>query len=289
MRFYLMRSFCLTLLFIGVVSSSFAQLNSYKYIIVPKKFDVFSEENLWQTSVLVKYLFEDAGYNTIYDDELPPDLVNQRCLGLKVDLEKKSSLTWTKMTIVLKDCSSVEIFRSPEGGSKSKDFREAYHESIREAFQIFETINYSYQPAEEEPVTVNFGNDIRSVEEESRGNVAKEAAVVQVATPDEQSYEDLRPEPSEYVKADPKEAEAAVSMPEVDTKDLLIAKESANGYELLDSNSDLKVTLYKTSAPDVFLAKYGNVDGMVYKKDSKWILEYYKNKELVAEELNIKF
>ncbi len=284
-----MRSFCLTLLFLGVVSSSFAQLNSYKYIIVPKKFDIFNEENLWQTSVLVKYLFEDAGYNTIYDDELPPDLVNQRCLGLMVDLEKRSTLTWTKMTIVLKDCSSVEIFRSPEGGSRSKDFREAYHESIREAFQIFQTINYSYEPVVEEPVTVNFGNDIRSVEDEKREDVAKEAAVVQIATPDEQSYKDVRPQPSEYVKADPKKAEESVSKPEVATEDLLTAKESANGYELLDSNSDLKVTLYKTSAPDVFLAKYGNVDGMVYKKDSKWFLEYYKNKELIVEELNIKF
>ncbi len=284
-----MRSFCLTLLFLGVVSSSFAQLNSYKYIIVPKKFDIFSEENLWQTSVLVKYLFEDAGYNTIYDDELPPDLVNQRCLGLMVDLEKNSSLTWTRMTIVLKDCSSVEIFRSPEGGSKSKDFREAYHESIREAFQIFETINYSYQPVAEEPVTVDFSNDIRSVEEESRGNIAKEAAVVQVATPDEQSYEDVRPEPSDYVKADPVEPAETEDMAEVETKDLWTAKESANGYELVDSNSELKVTLYKTSAPDVFLAKYGTVDGMVYKKDSKWFLEYYKNKELIVEELNIKF
>ena len=284
-----MKSFCLTLLFLGVVSSSFAQLNSYKYIIVPKKFDIFSEENLWQTSVLVKYLFENEGYNTIYDDELPPDLVNQRCLGLVVDLEKNSTLTWTKMTIVLKDCNSADIFRSPEGRSKSKDFREAYHESIKEAFRIFETINYSYQPVEEETVTVNFGNDIRSVEDDAKGQVVKDAAVVQVATPDEQYYKDVQPQPSEYIKEEPKQAEVEETLAEEGSTDYWTAKESATGYELVDSNSELKVMLYKTSAPDVFLAKYGKVDGMVYKKDSKWILEYYENKELVVEELNIRF
>ena len=283
-----MKFFCFTLVFLGVVSSSFAQLNSYKYIIVPKKFDIFSAENHLQTSTLVKYLFSEQGYDVIYDDELPPDLVNQRCIGLTVDLEKETNLTWTKMYILLKDCNSVEIFRSPEGASRSKDFREAYHESIREAFRVFESIIYKYQPSEE-VVTVNYGNDIKSVEKKPGQQVAKEAAVVQVATPEEQSYKDMRPEPSEYSKGEVSETPKVSADPAEATAEMWTARQNDNGFELVDSKSEVKVTLLKTSAPDVFLAKLDKVDGMVYKKDSKWYLEYYKNKELVVEELNVKF
>lgn len=284
-----MKYLCCTLVFLGVVSSSFAQLNSYKYFVVPKTFDIFSSENHLQTSTLIKYLFSEQGYNVIYDDELPPDLVNQRCLGLMVDLEKNSNLTWTRMTILLKDCNSVEIFRSPEGSSRSKDFREAYHESIREAFRVFETMNHNYQPPKEEVVTVNFGNDIKSVEDTSEKPGKKEPVVMQVATPEEQSYRDRRPEPSDYTKAEVVDMPEESADPVKTAPDSWTARQTGNGYELVDSGSEVKLTLYKTSAPDVFLAKFGNVDGMVYKKDSNWYLEYYKDKELIVEELNIKF
>lgn len=284
-----MKYLCCALVFLGVVSSSFAQLNSYKYFVVPKTFDIFSSENHLQTSTLIKYLFSEQGYNVIYDDELPPDLVNQRCLGLMVDLEKNSNLTWTRMTILLKDCNSVEIFRSPEGSSRSKDFREAYHESIREAFRVFETMNHNYQPPKEEVVTVNFGNDIKSVEDTSEKPGKKEPVVMQVATPEEQSYRDRRPEPSDYTKAEVADMPEESADPVKTAPDSWTARQTGNGYELVDSGSEVKLTLYKTSAPDVFLAKFGNVDGMVYKKDSNWYLEYYKDKELIVEELNIKF
>lgn len=284
-----MKYLCCALVFLGVVSSSFAQLNSYKYFVVPKTFDIFSSENHLQTSTLIKYLFSEQGYNVIYDDELPPDLVNQRCLGLMVDLEKNSNLTWTRMTILLKDCNSVEIFRSPEGSSRSKDFREAYHESIREAFRVFETMNHNYQPPKEEVVTVNFGNDIKSVEDTSEKPGKKEPVVMQVATPEEQSYRDRRPEPSDYTKAEVVDMPEESADPVKTAPDSWTARQTGNGYELVDSGSEVKLTLYKTSAPDVFLAKFGNVDGMVYKKDSNWYLEYYKDKELIVEELNIKF
>lgn len=284
-----MKKLFFTLIFLGVISNSLAQLNSYKYIIVPKRFDIFSEDNLYQTSTLVKYLFEEQGYNVIYDDELPADLANKRCLGLLVDLEKKSTLTRTKMIITLKDCNSIEIFRSPEGSSKSKEFREAYHESIREAFKVFESITYSYQPQEKEEVVIDFSNDIKEVQESTDKQQVKEAAVVQVATPEEQLYEDLSPQPSEYTKEGEIKDTETDKIATEQVEDIWMAKELENGYELLNTQSEEKVKLFKTSAPDVFLAKYGKIDGMVYKKESKWYLEYYKDSELVVEELYIKF
>lgn len=284
-----MKKLCCTLILLGVISSSLAQLNSYKYIIVPKRFDIFTEDNMYQTSTLVKFLFDEEGYNVIYDDELPPDLVNQRCLGLLVNLEKQSTLTRTKMIITLNDCNSIEIFRSPEGTSKSKEFREAYHESIRQAFKIFEGMSYSYKPKEEEGLVVDFSNDIKDVQEKSDRKAVEEAAVVQVATPEEQSYKDLSPQPSEYTKGNESDQAETKKMEAVQAEEIWQAKELENGYELLNNQTGANVKLFKTSAPDVYLAKYGKVDGMVYRKDSKWFLEYYKNSELVVEELYIQF
>ena len=49
----------LALMFGGAVN---AQLNDYKYIIVPKKFEEFRSENQYQTSTLIKYYFEENGF-----------------------------------------------------------------------------------------------------------------------------------------------------------------------------------------------------------------------------------
>lgn len=43
------------LLAMGLGGAVNAQLNNYKYIIVPKKFDAFKSVNEYQTSTLVKY------------------------------------------------------------------------------------------------------------------------------------------------------------------------------------------------------------------------------------------
>ena len=39
-----------------------AQLDSYKYIVVPKKFDGFKYENQFRTSTQIKFLFSQNGY-----------------------------------------------------------------------------------------------------------------------------------------------------------------------------------------------------------------------------------
>ncbi|MGI9548265.1 MAG: hypothetical protein ACR2MM_13555 [Flavobacteriaceae bacterium] len=285
-----MKKIFITLLLLGFAGTTFAQLNSYKYIVVPKKFEAFKQENLHRTSSLIKLLFSQEGFDVVYDDALPADLANNRCLGAYVDLEKTSKFLSTRIVLNLKDCNSVTIIRSVEGKSKIKEYEQAYHEAIRRSFTSFKGMNYRYKPAKtkEEPVTADFQNDIKTVEEPDKNNIAAEAVVVQVATPEEQYYEDNRPTPSDYTISE-QEAEVAETDVITDEIPVFTAKELPNGYELLDSQDKLWLTLYETSTAEVFIAKNERESGMVYKKNSSWYFEYYQDSELVVEELRINF
>ena len=144
-----------------------AQLNDYKYMVVPKHFEIFNKANLYQTSTLVKFLYTNNGYTAIYDDYLPEDLRNNGCLALKTELVNNSSLLSTKISIVLKDCNGIVIFTSQEGRSKEKNFKAAYAEAINEAFESFKALGYKYSKKEvnKEPKTSNVDNDVKLLEE----------------------------------------------------------------------------------------------------------------------------
>ena len=95
-------------------------LNAYKYVIVPKKFDAFKKENQYKTSTLIKFLFTKNGFNAVYDDALPEELENNRCLGVLVSVIDESSMFTTKTALELKDCSSKKVYDFWIGSSKEK-------------------------------------------------------------------------------------------------------------------------------------------------------------------------
>ena len=287
----LMKHFYFTLLFFfGVLYTSWAQLNDYKYVIVPKKFTVFKDENHLRTSTLLKHLFEKADFNVLYDDELPEDLYKDPCIAATTDLIKQSSMFQTKITIIMKDCEGNVVFSSTEGASRSKDYQEAYHESIKESFVPFEVMGYQYKPVkkEESTITVSFEDDIKQASNSKETKMASDAVVIQVATPDEQLYKSNEPEPSEYKKAESSQQTVKEEVEE-DSKEIYMAKALSNGFELISKDAQVWLTLYETSSPDVFLAKNDEQNGMVYKKESKWYFEFYDNSDLIVREIDIKF
>ena len=287
----LMKHFYFTLLFFfGVLYTSWAQLNDYKYVIVPKKFTVFKDENHLRTSTLLKHLFEKADFNVLYDDELPEDLYKDPCIAATTDLIKQSSMFQTKITIIMKDCEGNVVFSSTEGASRSKDYQEAYHEAIKESFVPFEVMGYQYKPVkkEESTVTVSFEDDIKQVGNNKEAKMASDAVVIQVATPDEQLYKSNEPEPSDYKKAESSQQTVKEEVEE-DSKEIYMAKALSNGFELISKDAQVWLTLYETSSPDVFLAKNDEQNGMVYKKESKWYFEFYDNSDLIVREIDIKF
>mgnify|MGYP007079515594 CR=1 FL=1 len=318
MRIFL--SICMITLFALNVQG---QLNDYKYLVVPKRFDGFKMENQHQTSTLVKHLFTNKGFNTVYDDAIPDDLYANRCLGLTVRLDEKSSMFTTKTILILENCNNEAVFMTQEGRSREKDFKISYNEAITQAFQSIQALDYSYvEKSNAETVTLGFRNDVKSLNDESNiekgdrsGN--KNTSVRQVATQDEQSFESIEPTASNYKKgvqqketevtqtatadnqsyedkspteSDVQKAAAVNSMlDETNAPMVLYAQEIENGYQLVDNSPKIVMTLSKTSLSDIYSAKSDQTSGIVFRRDGKWFFEYVTNGETIQKELNIKF
>ncbi|MBQ4914095.1 hypothetical protein J8L85_06590 [Maribacter sp. MMG018] len=272
---------------LNVMGFGQANLNDYKYIIVPKQFEAFKKQNEHQTSTLVKFLFTEKGFNVVYDDALPDDLKFNRCLGLMASLIDDSTMFTTKTSISLTDCNGEEVFKTQQGKSKVKEFRGAYSEAIRMAMKSFNGVNYVYnnKGGEKETVTLNFKNDVKKLEEK---NVEADVAaskpkntnpmVVQQATTEDQLYKNREPVSSEIQLNKVGEA-----------TEILYAQKLANGYQLVDSTPKVRMKLMKSSTDNVYMAQGDGKSGMVYQKDGQWIFEYYEGDKLTQKELNIKF
>ena len=264
------------------------QLNEYKYIIVPKKFEGFKSENQYMTSTMVKYLFTKKGFTPVYDDALPEDLANNRCLGLMASLSDDSSMFSTKVTVILKDCQSIEVFRTVEGMSKIKEYTAAYKDALEKAFVSFNGMGYAYTPKTEvktepkevgsKPITVSYKDDVKKLEEKTETPVVKQEATVE-----NQSFESIEPKTSTYTKAEPKTDSNPVAT------GLLYAQPIENGYQLVDSTPKVVMKLISTSVENVFLTDFHGNSGVVLQKDGKWFLEYSEGGEKKMKELNIKF
>lgn len=296
----------IALVFTFIGFSSFAQTNldDYKYIIVPKKFDAFKNMNEHQTSTLVKHLFTGKGFVAVYDDQLPEDLKFNRCLGVLADLQDDSSMFSTKTTINLIDCNDKIVFSAMEGISKEKEYKVAYNEAIRESMRSFNGMNYSYtaKDKKDEAVTVNFRNDVKKLDESKASKVleAEKAAeevnvkrapnVISEETEKTQYFKDNTPVESNIKKTETqKPGFKSLEVKKPSPAAMLYAQATDNGYQLVDSSPKVRMNLLKSSTDNVFMAKTDTKNGMVYQKDGNWIFEYYENEKLVQEELNIKF
>lgn len=148
---------CFVLGFLFLFSLSFGQkLNSYKYALVPSKFSFLNEADQYQLNSLAKFLMEKQGFITYLEsDTLPEDFVMNNCNKVFVDVESKGGMFGTKLIVILKDCKSNVLFTSDEGKSKEKDFKKAYHEALRAAFNSFYKLHYVYTPTKNNGVTEN--------------------------------------------------------------------------------------------------------------------------------------
>jgi hypothetical protein len=141
------KSFSISLFLMFSFSVLFAQknINSYKYILVPKQFEFQKSEDQYQLNSLTKFLFEKSGFTVLFTDEnFPADLAANSCLGLKAKVNNDSGMFTTKMNVALTDCYNQVVFSTKDGKSKEKDYKTAYHEALRMAFSDIENLKYMY-------------------------------------------------------------------------------------------------------------------------------------------------
>lgn len=310
-------------LMVSFIGSAQIDMSNYKYVVVPKRFNSFKQENQYRTSTLIKHLFAQKGFVSVYDDNLPEELINSRCMALYVDLIDDSSMFTTKAVMILNNCENKEVLVSQEGKSKKKDYEASFREAISNAFESFGGLNYAYKASsvsKEEPVTVSFKNDVKKVNDSAPTKVRDTEVTEQIASLEEQSYQDKTPIPSTYKKATENDKEtvkqiateetqsfvdkkpietnfekgsAGTQMAESSSKmtvgEILYAQEIVNGFQLVDSTPKIKLKMHKSSMPNVYVATAEDKDGVVYTSDGKWFFEYFENDIVVKEELNIKF
>ncbi|MEN8966361.1 MAG: hypothetical protein ABF250_10270 [Polaribacter sp.] len=234
------------------------KVSNFTYIIVPTKFDFLKEVDQYQTSSLTKFLLKKNDFTALLDsEEFPEDLKNNRCKALTASLTDTSSFLKIKLKLELKDCFGKVLFAS-EGESKKKEFKKGYQEAIRNAHKLMEDITYT-------PL--------------SKKEQIKETKIKWVDTPvntvikKEVLQEDLslkkvvkKPEPTDVV---------------------LYAQQKKSGFQLINLKPEVVFIILHTNIKDVYVIKDKN--GLLYKKETKWVAEYYENDQLVMKQFEIKF
>lgn len=200
--------------------SGYAQneLNPFKYIIVPKKYDFLKEENQYRVNSITKYLFEQEGFETFYQgDDYPEDLNANPCLALTAIVVDDSGMFTTKLFIALKDCRDKEVYRTSEGRSKIKEFDKTYIDAIKKSFVSIENLNHSF----DESLVINAGAISTMNQTSKKSNSAVSSADVQQTGKVMDTSTETTPVPSK--KAEEVPAATAV-VPVVETKEPEVQK-----------------------------------------------------------------
>lgn len=235
-----------------VTAFSQGDINNYKYVLVPEKYDFAREPDQYGLNTVTKQLLEQKGFVAFMGNEqLPPELAANKCNALQAEVVQKKGLFVTNLTLLLKDCQGNVVFKSKEGKSREKDFHPAFNLALRDAFTSLDEIAYKYN-----------------------GTMASQPQQVAAAPA------------TAPVTSAPASASAPVA---ADINGTLYAQAITNGFQLVDTTPKKVLTLLKTSAQDYFIAQAGAVSGIVFKKDGAWIYEYYDGDKLVSKTLEIRF
>ena len=265
-------------------------LNAYKYVIVPTKFDFLKEDNQYDTNALARFLFEKEGFITLYNNERKPEeLLANPCLALNADVKNNSGLFITKLVVSLVNCKNETVYMSPEGKSKEKEYKKAYHEALRNALNGLSALNYRFSSAQTPkagPVAEMQKKIVvppPPAPESSNVEIAEEQATEVVAVVEDKDADISDNKAMEEPEKQALEKETATAT----SGELLYAQQIPNGYQLVDSTPRIVYILLNTGDQNVFIIKDKN--GTLTRAGDKWIANYYEGDVLVKKELQIKF
>ena len=261
------KQFCISLfLLLNFLGFSQTSLNPYKYVSVPEKFDFLKSNNQYQLNSLTLFLLKKQGFTALNkSDNYPMDLAQNNCLMLNANVVKIKGLLTTKLQLVLTNCKNTVVFSSEVGKSKLKEYQKAYHEALREAFELSE-FNYAY-------------------------NGSNSSTVMPVLTKMPTPTEPMIVEPAPVIvtevvveKVEPQEVIEVVPAVEVPTG--LIIQQTNSGYDFIDGVSKTtKYSAHATLFENVYIID--GQEGIIYKRGQSWVREYVENGKTTIEALNI--
>ena len=104
-------------------------------IIVPEQYDFVKGKDAYQLNSMTVFKLKKLGLQAFFSKESPE---YTRCEVLYADVKIEKRFLGTKLVVVLNDCDGNELYRSEEGTSKEKEYRKAYQDALRKAFQKIE-------------------------------------------------------------------------------------------------------------------------------------------------------
>ncbi|MDG1394863.1 MAG: hypothetical protein P8P55_08610 [Flavobacteriaceae bacterium] len=251
--------FSIFLLVLSMQMNSYTQssINDYKYVTVAEKFDFLKSKNQYKLNDLTSFLLKKSGFIVLKtSDKRPQDLYKNNCLGLSANIINTKGFLKTKLHLEFVNCRNEVVFTSETGSSKEKEYKKAYHEALRNAFNSVQALNYKYNG------TVPEISSTEKIE-------------IQV--------------PTVAIETTTAPVVAEVPTTEVSTKMVvskLIVTPTDSGIDFIESSSG--TTKYSTHAT-LFDAVYiiENQAGIIYKRGQNWVREYVENGKTTIEALNI--
>lgn len=239
-------------------------INSYKYILVPERYNFAKEDNQYGLNTTTKQLLTAKGFTALLNNEqLPLEVASNKCNALRAEVVEKKSMFVTKLTLLLKDCQGNILFQTKEGRSREKEFPVAYDLALRDALTSLNDLPYKYDST-------------------AASTTATPGATTTTAAPTPAVTQ------SSPAQTQP-QTQAPAQSTVADLTGTLYAQIISNGYQLIDTTPKKVLTLLKTSAEDSFIAEGGPSNGIAFKKNGDWFFEYYKEGKLVSQKLSIKF
>tara|TARA_Y100000991_G_scaffold69106_1_gene51700 strand:- start:52 stop:819 length:768 start_codon:yes stop_codon:yes gene_type:complete len=243
-------------IFIIFQTSLYAQtgLNQYKYVSVPDRFDFLKTNDQYQMSSLTQFLLTKKGFTVLESIEnYPSDLAANSCLLLDLNVEKIKGFLKTKLEVQFINCKKEIVFRSAIGTSKEKDYKIAYHQAIRAAFDSIEALNYNYEASPAIDIS----------------------ATIETST-------NVLPKPSVQIPSAPVVVDSVESVDSPDlSKNLIVS--TAYGYDITDANGRVLYSIHPTMEEGIFIID--KLPGIAYKRGKLWVREYVLEKKTVIEPL----
>ncbi len=278
-KYILILVICCNVSYISAQLSS--NLNNYKYIIVPDKYDFFKEPNKYRLNELTVFLFQKKGFNVLsIADPYPADLADNNCLALRANVTKESSLLRTRLKVELNDCKGHKVYETKIGKTIERNVYKSYNLALRDAFTSFDVVNYNYNGKTLAPVKTNV-TDTNATPNISKTTASTQDEIkklkAQVAT--------LKQEKEKQAEELKKDQPSKVSLNFERT--VLYAQKIENGFQLVDKTPQVVMILLETARRDTFIVKGENAT--VYKDNDVWYLSKNENDKVVTTQLTIKF
>ena len=212
------------------------ELNAFKYIIIPRKYDFLKTENQYRLNTITKHLFDEAGYQTlIKGDDYPEDVQANPCIAATAYVVNESGMLTTKVKIEINNCYNKVVFTSKQGTSKIKAYDKTYRDALEKSFVSVRELDYVYDPS----LLIN-----RPQEDKSKAAAVPVAVVAAPSAPKETANQQEIQEPVSSTTEQMQEPEvAAVETPqETTTTGFSTAKSYKNdntSFFLIEQNNVL--------------------------------------------------